>query len=1430
MKTTYYKWCRTSIALTFLMISFTANAQFPAFPPSTVTNVQDRDQMMWQLGLNFLTLPPKAQDKNKPPYTWPSSMSGPEDNWTDSAGHTITRGGHGLWNNYDDDNTGFLPGGHNNNILNGPEAWRVGNFPAPNLLKMNNGTVITTPAQWWSMRRPELERDAAESLYGVLPPDSILPKIKYVITVTTGGTGAGAYIQKTITGYIDSSRYPAVRNKPRLTATLRIPANAPGPVPVIIVFSTGTDAAWNITAPQGFGVCSYNYSAIQPDNGVGLTSYIIGLCNKGNWRKPNDWGVLRAWAWGASKIMDTIRYMPEVDSNLIGVEGHSRWGKGTLVTAAFDQRFAFAYPSCAGSLGTAMARHHWGEELEGSSWDQQYHWVAGNFFKWMGPYYNTDSLNAMGITDSLTRQRMLYMPRKVINMPIDAHSIVALVAPRPILINGGNQDSWSDPSGEYQAGAKATPVYNLLGLPGLIMNDGKPQIDVGYTEGTVGFRHHNGGHTDALDWPAFFELIKKNMKPWRQDSAITFSNLSAGSLTLTWGIGNGTKRAVFMKENGGSITLPTDSTLYTASSNWAAKGSQLASSGYYCVYNGTGNTVTLTNLQAATSYTVRVFTYNGLPGKEKLMRDTAVNNPAAGSTTALVATPSNHVTNFVAAQSGNNINVTWTDAVAGATPPAGYIIKASTTNLNAVTVANGVVETAGDFIKVVAPGVQTTSFTNTASNTTYYFKIFPYTNPNSNLISYKTDGMVPSATVAIAGLTAANNYFRSKANGAWNAISTWESSADNNAWIPATLTPTNTARYVTIDGNDTVTVTANATAANFVIKAGSQVTVNSGITFTIPNNLPDKEAIVYGTLKNMGTVTNTGAISIEAGGVYEQATNSATFAANLAYQPGSLLRLTGSYTTNVTLPTNTYRNITFAGTLAAANYFTIDGAGTTTIAEKLLITQTGAGEVALTAANNGTGFTIGSYEQTGGTVYVNRNVAGTKVFTIVSDMTVSGGIFDLNKAGTTTGALGLINVGGNVNIGAAAIFRSSANTAGNVSNVMFNGSAPQTAAFNGTMNGAVGIGLNNVQGLTLLSPLNIIDTLNLMNGRILLGSNMLTANVIMGANANAFVVTNGTGTLRQRVATGSVMFPVGPTLVSYNPVMLTNSGTADSFMVKVQTGITAATPFMPSKVVNLQWDISEMQPGGSNVDVMLQWNTFNQAVSFNPASAAIMGHYMNNAWDKRIFTPVAVSSGVYSGITYGHTSFSPFVVAQNGALDGVLPLRTLTLSATGYTDKVNVKWTATDEVNLKNYGVERSIDGVNFSAAGSVIARNSMGKNEYSFDDIYAGKDIIYYRLKIIGVDGNYVYSDVVAVNLKGVNVLTLLPNPVKDNLFVSHSKAGKGATLSIIAVNGSKLSTVTVAPESIQTTLPTDKLLPGTYFLQYQDGGKVQSKRFVKL
>ena len=510
---------RTSILLLLLLLSASAckkqsQSEFPDFPPDNVTNLMDRDQMLEQLGIILPELPPRIDDPNAPAGAFPVNPSNPEGNWTDSGRiNTIVRSPFGLWNNYSDRSTGLFPG---------PDSARLGDYTPIDLLKMHNGRTITTAEDWWNKRRPEMLKDLEVELYGRMPDEKLLPGISWDVKTSTGGKGNWSYIQKEITGTIDISGYPQVRIKPALLATLRIPADATGPVPVFIFFGgfgNAADMYWERCSPRGWGICVFNLTALQPDNGAGLTSYLIGLVNKGDWREPDDWGTLRVWGWGVSKLVDYFESDDDVDATKLGLNGVSRYGKATLVAMAFEPRLAIAFPGDAGSLGTKLNRRHWGQDLENSTGDNEYHWMAGNIFKWAG--------------ELIPGQ---YLPRKIENCPVDAHSLLALCAPRPVMMDGGTTSTWCDPYGVCLTGKYATPVYELLGVKGLIMPDPKPVVDRASIDGTIAYRVHDGGHTDAPEWPSFLEFAERQLDMatlWPSVASLDFSPKPQGNQTFT---------------------------------------------------------------------------------------------------------------------------------------------------------------------------------------------------------------------------------------------------------------------------------------------------------------------------------------------------------------------------------------------------------------------------------------------------------------------------------------------------------------------------------------------------------------------------------------------------------------------------------------------------------------------------------------------------------------------------------------------------------------------------------------------------------------------------------------------------------------------------------------------------------------------------------
>jgi hypothetical protein len=370
----------------------------------------------------------------------------------------------------------------------------------PDPLRMKNGKKVTS-AVMWKQRRLEIMEDFDREIYGRMP--KVTPKVKWEITSTTNEmVGAFPVVMKRLVGHVDNSSYPAVTVDIQLL--LATPANAKGKVPVMMEFGNanpgqgkGVPKAPKPDAPlpwqqqvlaKGWGYALITPNSIQADNGAGLTAGIIGLVNKGQPRKPDDWGALRAWGWGASRALDYFETDNAVDATQVGIEGHSRYGKATMVTMAYDERFAIAFVSSSGAGGVKLHRRNWGELVENVAAPSEYHWMAGNFMKYAGPL-NWD------------------------DMPVDSHELVALGAPRPVFISGGatNGDGWVDAKGMFLAAEGAGPVYKLLGKKDLGVHE-FPPIETSLIDGDVAFRQHAGGHTPAPNWPTFISFASRYFK------------------------------------------------------------------------------------------------------------------------------------------------------------------------------------------------------------------------------------------------------------------------------------------------------------------------------------------------------------------------------------------------------------------------------------------------------------------------------------------------------------------------------------------------------------------------------------------------------------------------------------------------------------------------------------------------------------------------------------------------------------------------------------------------------------------------------------------------------------------------------------------------------------------------------------------------------
>lgn len=374
-------------------------------------------------------------------------------------------------------------------------------YPLPELLVMKNGKKVTKARQW-PARRAEIQEDFEREIYGRIPRN--VPKVKWEVTNTsTANIGDIPAITKTLVGHADNSAYPLITVD--IQASVTTPAGATGPVPVMVEFDWGfrrgtTPPAWQQQLiAKGWGYAGINPTSIQAD-GPALTSGIIGLTNKGQPRKPEDWGALRAWQWGVSRLLDYFETDKAVDARQVGIEGLSRYGKAALVTEAFEPRIAVGFIGSSGEGGTKLHRRNFGEAVENLT-GGGYYWMAGNFMKY-------------GASDAV------FGPKTAGDLPVDSHELIALCAPRPCFISYGvvekGDAKWVDAHGSFMAAVAAGPAYRLLGkrdlgTPGNYLTDPMPPVGQ-LIGGDLAWRQHNGGHSVAENWPSFIEWASQFIK------------------------------------------------------------------------------------------------------------------------------------------------------------------------------------------------------------------------------------------------------------------------------------------------------------------------------------------------------------------------------------------------------------------------------------------------------------------------------------------------------------------------------------------------------------------------------------------------------------------------------------------------------------------------------------------------------------------------------------------------------------------------------------------------------------------------------------------------------------------------------------------------------------------------------------------------------
>jgi len=395
-----------------------------------------------------------------------------------------------------------IPDGPDANIAGIPVNYteaKVGTLNLPDVLKTFDGQPVTDAKTWNEKRRPELLKYIETEYYGRIPETA--PKVTWEVVSTDPNALEGKAIMKVLAGYMGSPDGPAI------DVTLYTPSDTKEPVPVLTNLSfsfgggmrsrggamrgTGSTPVRPGTPAhlisRGYGHATINYSSIETDRECQLNVNIarkLALAPGQETPAPDEWGTIAAWAWGISRLMDYYETDPLVDAKRIAITGTSRLGKTVTWAGANDQRIALVIACCGGEGGAALARRNYGETIAHLVAPSRYPYqFAGNYQKYA--------------EDPSTSE-------------VDTHCLVALMAPRPILLSTGVSDGWSDPYGEFLAAVAATPAFKLLNKQGI---DSDKYSNVGEMVGhELSFLMTNGGH-GSTDWDLWLKFMDTYLKP-----------------------------------------------------------------------------------------------------------------------------------------------------------------------------------------------------------------------------------------------------------------------------------------------------------------------------------------------------------------------------------------------------------------------------------------------------------------------------------------------------------------------------------------------------------------------------------------------------------------------------------------------------------------------------------------------------------------------------------------------------------------------------------------------------------------------------------------------------------------------------------------------------------------------------------------------------
>ena len=376
---------------------------------------------------------------------------------------------------------------------------KVPHYDLPPLLVTAGGKTIKTPEEWRNIRRPQILALFSNLVYGCVPKPQSPIKMEFKVKRTDPEFMGGKATRKDV-----QIRFSNDKGKAEMLVLVFVPNKATKPVPAFMKHSFNNTKSRDFNAhptqpgrlrngwPLGeFFDRGYAFVAVYQQDLVGHNEveFLKGIhplfYKKGqSFPKAHEWGVLSAVAWGAMRAMDYLQTDSDIDHKRVAIMGHSKMGKAALWTAAQDERFALAISAQSGCAGAALWRRRSGETLEKMVTRFPY-WLCRNAWK----FVNQED-----------------------DLPLDQHMLLACIAPRPVYVHSGVEDTWADPRGEYLSAYHASAVYHLLGKKGLA-SESSPPVGEAIIKSDVGYHIRQGGHSiEMYDWQRFLDFADYHLK------------------------------------------------------------------------------------------------------------------------------------------------------------------------------------------------------------------------------------------------------------------------------------------------------------------------------------------------------------------------------------------------------------------------------------------------------------------------------------------------------------------------------------------------------------------------------------------------------------------------------------------------------------------------------------------------------------------------------------------------------------------------------------------------------------------------------------------------------------------------------------------------------------------------------------------------------